>query len=244
MVKKIAPFAFVLIANLWIWKIFSINIPEALIVIAVSILLWLSIISNRGRYFLIAALAFALLLFLDYKTSSKNSLTFLNDNEQMHLLERLKAYPPVYFKLGSKIIWIPAANWLEQRKETLVFYKLEENFSELIDPNLYFFANHPRERVGAQEFEKFPYILLPFLIFGLLSINKKNLKVFLLAASPLVLNSIIGNSNPAGPFALFPLIVVSVSLGIAPFISKKVFYIPFTVLFILVFIQTLSYAQY
>lgn len=244
MIKKFAPFIFVLLGNLWIWKIFGISIPLALVVIISSTLLWLSIIDGQKKYWLIALCAFAVLLFFDYKTSSVNSLTFLNDDEQIHLWERLTAYPPIKINLGSKIIWIPAANWLEQRKETLIFYKLEENLSEIIDPNLYFFANHPRERVGATEFEKFPYILLPFFLIGLLSINKKNSKVFLLAASPFALNSFIGNSNPAGPAALFPLIAISTSLGLSKIFSKKAILIPFFILFIFVFIQTLSYAQY
>ena len=244
MVKKIAPFVLVLFFNLWIWKIFSFSFIVGIVVLASTIFLWLSVSLKKGVYFGISIVLFILLLSLDWKTSSKNSLTFLNDNEKILLEERLRAYPPVGIKIGSKMLYIPAGNWLEQRKETRSFYKLGANLSEIIDPNLYFFANHPRERVGAVEYEKFPFILMPFFILGLLSINKKNAKVFLLSTTPFVLNSIIGNSNPMGPFALFPLIVVTTSLGLSPVFEKKIFYIPGLFLFFLIFIQTIAYATY
>jgi len=244
MIKKIAPLLIVMALNLWIWKIFSISIPIALVVGGATVLLWLSIATTEKKFFFAAIGIFVVLLFLNYKTSSKNSLTFLNSSEKFHLLERLRAYPPTKISLGSKVLYIPMANWMEQRKETLVFYKLEGNLSEIIDPNLYFFANHPRERVGAKEFEKFPYIMLPLFVIGLLSINRKNAKVFLLASSPFLLYAVIGNSNPMGPLALFPLITVSITLGLALVIPNKKVFIPGIILFILTIIQTISYEKF
>ena len=209
-----------------------------------SIFLWLGFQENKKFYFYISTVLFSLLLFFQWKTSFITSLTYRNDNEKVIQQEWLKAYPPIYIKIDGKTIWIPIAHWLEQRKEFLVFYKLEENFSEVVDPNLFFFTNHPRERVGVREFEKFPYILLPIFIVGLFSIKKKNLKDVLLGLSPVVLISFIGNSNPMGPFALFPFFAAIISIGLAPNFSKKQFLIPFVALFILVFIQSFAYAKY
>ncbi len=211
------------------------SIPLGLIIIATSIAIWLGIKTNKKIYFYLSIIFVAILLLLQWKTSSKNSLTFLNDNEKLNQIVRLRAYPPSN---------IPIANWLELRKETLALYKIEANISEVVDPNLYFFANHPRERVGVIEYEKFPYILLPVFIIGLLSLKRQNLKYILLSTSPIVLNSIIGNSNPVGPFTLFPFFATTISLGLIPIFSKKIFLIPFLILFTLVFIQIYAYSKY
>lgn len=54
-----------------------------------------------------------------------------------------------------------------ENKLTLSLYKYQKNFFQGLDPNYYFFANHPRERAGIKETEKFFWIfLIPFL-FGL-----------------------------------------------------------------------------
>jgi len=226
--KKLFPLLFVLIMNLWIWKIFSFNILIGIFVILTSFSLYYKKIG-------LSLLLIIILLFFQYKTSSKNSLTFLNDNEKLQQEVRLRGYPPSN---------IPIANWLENRKESLVFYKVEANFSEVVDPNLYFFANHPRERVGVVEYEKFAYILLPFFVLGLLLLKKEDLPTLLLSLSPFILISIIGNSNPVGPFSLFPFLVTYISLGLAPVFAQKKYLFIFLLLFALVFIQTLAYAKY
>ena len=94
------------------------------------------------------------------------SLTLLN-NDQIRIKDmRLKSYPPVYLTFDTKTLWIPVAHWFEERKESIAFFRILKNVSETVDLNLYFFANHPRERVGYNEFEKFPYIFIPaFLAF-------------------------------------------------------------------------------
>lgn len=245
--KKWAVLVFILIANLWIWKMFSTNPIVAIATIFTTIALYLSVISNKRNFFILFAAAMAILLLIEWKTSSTNSLTYLNENEKMLLTERMHAYPPVGVNFAGRTLWIPAANWLEQRKEILVFYKLKANLSELVDPNLYFYANHPRERVGVIEYEKFPYILLPIFVVGIFAFRKKDIKSAILGLSPLVLNSIIGNSNPSGPFALFPIVAVTISLGtitVLPILIKKKLLIPAVIIFTLVFIQTISYAKY
>lgn len=233
--KKLIPLIFVLIFNLWIWKIFSFSFLIGTLTVLASLSLYLSLQTNKKKYLYILILLFVFLLFFQYKTSSKNSLTFLNDNEKLQQQIRLRGYPP------SRI---PIANWLENRKETLIFYKLEANISEVVDPNLYFFANHPRERVGVVEYEKFAYILIPFFILGLFSIKKKNIKTLLISISPFVLISVIGNSNPVGPFSLFPFLSSFTGIGLIPVFSKRKYLIPFLIIFALVFIQTLAYAKY
>lgn len=235
MVRKLFPLGFVTIFNLWLWKILDFNLLMGILVIITSIFLWLSFSVGKKYFFYIALGLFILLIFAQWQTSYKTPITYLNENEKLIQQTRLRAYPPLFYK-------IPVANWLEQRKEAIFFYKLEENFSEAIDPNLYFFANHPRERIGVVEFEKFPYILLPVFILGLFSLQKKDGNNILLGLSPLVLISIVGNSNPAGPFALFPFFAVTISRGLEHLLAKKKLLIYGLAAFVLVFIQIFAYA--
>lgn len=59
----------------------------------------------------------------------------------------------------------------------LVFYldKYEENFFQGLDLNFYFFANHPRERVGVVEKEIFFWFWLPLFLVGIVTSFKKSL---------------------------------------------------------------------
>lgn len=143
------------------------------------------------------------------------SLTKLS-NEDVRIKDmRLKSYPPVYLNIGSKTYWIPAAHWLEERKESIIITRIVNNISENIDINLYFFAGHPRERIGVNEFEKFPYIfLVPFLVGLYDNLNKRKILLFFIGLLiPLALLSVIGNKNQLGPVILFPLFVLLIGYG-------------------------------
>lgn len=243
MKRKSLALIFVLAFNFWIWKIFALNIFAGTITLLTTIFLWADIEERNDKYFYLAAFFLVLLVFFQYRTSSINSLTFLNTSEKVNQQLRLRAYPPVSIKILGKTIWIPLANWFELRPETVAVYKLGDNLGENLDPNLFFFANHPRERVGVREFEKFPYILLLPFVIGLLSFKKKYTRDVVLSLSPLVLLAIIGNSNPAGPFVLFPFIAITTALGLVPIFAKKKYAIIFLIAFVLVFLQVASYGR-
>jgi hypothetical protein len=204
--------------------------------------------SKKGFIFL-----FLLLLFFQWKTTEKTSLTVLTNSDIMVRDMRLNEYPPVKISLVGKTVWIPIAHWLEGRRESIAFYRMLNNFSEVVDPNLYFFANHPRERVGITEFEKFPYLLLPFFVYGLVAIISKrkfnkNLKISFFA--PILLLTFIGNKNNLGPFSLFPFIVVVCTLGLNQISEvafkkhkahKKQTFLGFLIIYFLILIQQIAY---
>jgi hypothetical protein len=233
--RKILPLIFVLIFNLWLVRIFRFNVFIGIAAIIGSVFIYLSIQRGTNKYLYFSGFCIFVLMFFQYKTSSVNSLVFLNENEKIEQQQRMRGYPKSLYRF---------ANWLEQRKEALIFYKIEENFSEIADPNLYFLANHPRERIGIVEYEKMPYIFLPFFIIGILSINKTGVNILLLSISPVILLSLIGNSNPIGPFSLFPLLVAYIAKGLEPVFKNKKYFIAFILIFCLVFIQTVSYATF
>ena len=192
----------VLFGNLWIWRIFSFNFLLGVLILFTSLALY-------KNYKISFVFLIALLLFFQFKTTEISSLTLLSNDDIRVKDMRLKEYPYSLTRVG----W-----WLEGRKETIAFFRILKNFSEVIDPNLYFFANHPRERVGYVEFEKFPYIFLPFFIWGLFSsvkkLSKNYLVTFLPFVLPIILISFTGLKNSLGPFSLFPWIVTITAIGI------------------------------
>jgi hypothetical protein len=225
---NLAIFGLVLFGNIWIWRIFSFNIFLGLLVLATSVFLYLS-----KRIFLVLLI---LLLVFQWRTTSKTSLVDLSNDEIRIQHIRLKEYPGSLNFLG---------NWFEERKEFRALVRINRNFFETIDPNLYFFANHPRERVGITEFEKFPYIFLPFFIYGLfLSVKKhRELALILSFALPIFLISLIGHKNPLGPFAMFPFISFVCALGLGK-VYQPSLKIGGLIIFVLVLLQTIAYAIY
>jgi hypothetical protein len=148
------------------------------------------------------------------------------------------------------------AHWLEQRPETLSLYRIQSNLKEVLSPNYYFFANHPNERVGVREHEKFPYLLLPFFILGLFSLdyrkNKAVIAFFIFA--PILLVALAGTYFDIEPISLYPVIAVSSVLGIehgwkriAKLIPKrfKIIIVGISIfLYVLVFIQSVFFDRF
>lgn len=204
---------FVLLANFWIWRILFNSVPLGLLVLASSIFLYLSFKRSSKKYFFTFLILFSLLMIFQWKTTSQVSLVELSNDEQRVQQMRLKEYPPTR---------VPIAHWFEGREESIAFFRILENFSETIDPNLYFFANHPRERVGVNEFEKFPYIFLPLFFYGLVLLvaERRKLVLGMSFILPIVLISIIGHKNQLGPFSLFPFLVLSTTHGLCKVLKK------------------------
>lgn len=208
-----APFLLVLFGNLWIWRIFSTNILIGLTTVFSSLFLYQSVRSNKSKKLLV--FFFLILLFFQYKNTRILPLTYLNEQEKVLQLRRLNEHPPVKLSLGSKSIWIPTAYWLEKRAEILIFYRMQKNLKEVLSPNLYFFANHPNERVGIKEYEKFPYILLPFFVVGLLGLNfRRNITFGILLFATIFLLAIIGSDGGAEPISIFPFIAIASVRGL------------------------------
>jgi len=213
-----------LFVNLWIYKIFAANFLIGILVLLAAILLL-----KNNRLFL---LLFIPILFFQIQTTNKTSLTAISNDDRRVIDMRLRAYPYKFLRFGY---------WLEERKESIIFNRVATNLFENIDPNLYFFSNHPRQRVGTREFEKFPYILLPFFLLGLFNFVSKKNKLFWIISFfvPLIILSIIGNKNNLGTFSLFPFFVVSINEGLKKLQSKHLKI--FIIVLVLVLIQIISY---
>lgn len=213
-----------LFANLWIYKVFAVNFILGILILLATILL-----IKRSKFFLL--FLFPILVF-QVQTTNKTSLTEISNDDRRIIDMRLRSYPYKFLRLGY---------WLEERKESIMFNRVTTDLFENLDPNLYFFANSPRQRVGIKEFEKFPYIILPFFLLGVFELVSKRNKLFWLISFliPLAILSIIGNKDNLGPFSLFPFFVVSINEGLKKLQTKysKIF----IVVLILVLVQIISY---
>ena len=247
-------FSLILFANLWIWRITSYNFFLGTLVILCAVFLYACIQNESDRkYSKVLIILFILLTFFQWRTTERASLTVLTNSDIQVRDMRLNEYPPVKISLAGKTVWIPIAHWFEGRVESIAFFRLLRNFSEVIDPNLYFFANHPRERVGVSEFEKFPYLLLPFFIYGLVTIiSKHKFKKELVISFfiPLILVAIIGGKNSLSIFSLFPFVFTMSVHGLNrvwDIVSKKhkthrkQIASGFLIIYFLVLIQQISY---
>lgn len=86
-----------------------------------------------------------------------------------------------------------------------------ENLATLLDPNFYFFANHPHERVGIVEQERFWFGLLPFFVLGMLLLGQKRWFVVGLVLAVLS-GTVLGLG--VGPYLLYPFIILAIIRGL------------------------------
>lgn len=241
--------AFISLFNFWIWRIFSTNFALGLILFISSIIFYFSVLKNSLRVFIFLLVPFLIILFYQYKLTENYDLTYLDNDEQRVQAQRLKEYPLIHLQMLNKNLWIKGENFFEKRKEFLIFMRMNSNFIENLDINRYFFGGYPRQMALKVDFEKFPFIFLPFFILGvLISIKKKNIRIFLPIAISFLLSSYIGNKNKLGLFSLFPFFILFITLGVQKFYQfmrgrgwGKIFIITFTIFTLFAFFQQIIY---
>jgi len=187
------------LTNPWIWKILTTNIFIGILLLITTYSLY-----QRKKYFWL--LLFFLLL-AQLKITPRANLIYRDNDDQRIVQMRLRAYPYDLTRVGHII---------EERNELISIFRIRENIFQNLDINHFFFAGFPRQTVGISEFEKFPFILLPFFVAGLVSLIKERKVDSLYLGSffiPLAILGIIGNRSLMGPFSLFPFFVVSITAG-------------------------------
>ncbi len=111
---------------------------------------------------------------------------------------------------------------ISQNKAVLVLEKFLTNAYQYLDWNYYFFATHPRERVGVAEIEKLPWWLLPFFVLGLWRLPKDKgllIKISGWFLGGVFLLSIFGLTDNLSSFILLPPIVVVIAYGVKGFLD-------------------------
>jgi hypothetical protein len=191
------------------------------------------------RIFLLAIFAATLLVEL----SNFKLVDFTLTNDEIRVRdERLSMYPPEQLKAGY---------YLDQRQEVVASRKIINNVLSEFDLNRYFFAGHPRERVGVREYEKFPYIFLPIFLTGVYAAIRDKKYILGLFIVPVFVNALNASNSFLNNISLIPFIIVTIYLGAVYFIKaleknkyKKYLYISFGVLLALVILQIIGYEIY
>lgn len=242
----------ILFGNVWIWRIFKQNFFIFLLLIIFTILLYVAI---RQRITLIKTILFFILLItiivFQYKTTTRQSLSILDNDEQRVQQIRLQAY--VYDPDLIKIIFFRfKLRDFYEGSLNIVITRLQRNFFETIDLNIYFFGGHPRGRVWSNDFEKFSFILLPLFLIGLLTYRIKQKLLSTIIITCIFVLTLIGHKNNLGPFLLLPFLVLYISFGAYTILNytKKFHKIPqryFLIIILLTFllslIQSIAYAS-
>ena len=137
-----------------------------------------------------------LLVVLQVFFSPHQSLFFQSEVNRIEIRQRMHDYPPSLYRL---------ANILEQRPESLLFYRLQNNFFNILDIN------------------SIPYILIPCIIIVIFyQIKVKNLMYFVIPVFiPLLTLTILGPDQPRGNFCLYPFLIISVIYGFIGLVKKK-----------------------
>lgn len=199
---------FLTLSNFWIYKIFSLNFLIGFSVFVITTVIGL----GSNRRFFIAAMLF--LTILQIQTTSIKDLSILDNDEQRVQSERSRSYPLTYIDFKFRVLWLKPVEWIEQNKFIIALSRIEENLFESLDLNYYFFGGFPRNMPS--DFEKFPFILLPFFLAGVFRFVyiRKYFDLALLFFLPVILLSLVGFDNRYGFFILFPFIIFSSMEGI------------------------------
>lgn len=204
------------VSNYWFWQIINFNIILSFALLIIELILFRAVIqkSDRKNMRVLSFVVIFILLvsggILIKKNIDKN--LFVNSPTEVSLYNQRHGY----FSEGLGFIF--------NNKVTQHYYtdldrglgKYATNVSYVIDPNLYFFRSHPREKAGIDEYDKYSPFVLPLFIIGTL-ILIANFKEYLLLILYFVLSVLItGFITPGfklGPVLMFPFVNIILYLG-------------------------------
>lgn len=192
------------LGNFWLYQLLIDNVFFGLLLLLESILLFLAALPESSKKIQVAvftALA-GLSLFL-LVTSFNKEIFYVSDFEKMVQKNRGE-----YFGAELGRIYGNRAGIFYFDKIRPVASKISGNFASNLDFAKYFLSKNTEER-------RYPVILLPLFLFGLLRLITANQKVpvlyFLFA---LAVNSLVGINGKTGPILLFPFFNFCIALGI------------------------------
>jgi hypothetical protein len=109
-----------------------------------------------------------------------------------------------------------------ENKANFVLTKYKKNLFQVLDPNYYFFASHPRERAGVNEIKKFPWVSLFLFLPGvyLLVKNKESLILFFSLSLVFLISFFEKIDQPS--FFVCPFVVYAASYPILEILNKKI----------------------
>lgn len=226
---KLVLFIFITFINFWWLPIFRDNLWYGLLLVMLTFFLFttsatnLFVVSSKSfaiprLLIIVFGLLFIILSVLLIKDHFDNTIEIVSPTEKKIQLQRHGLYANgleiLFTNRFSQNFYI---NW------SLPIAKYLRNISYSIDPNLYFFSSHPREKSGIDEFEKYSPFLLPLFVIGLLihtlSLSKyKFLTIYLLAS--IFVTGFLSPYFKLGPILLFPYINIVTALAIIAVLKR------------------------
>lgn len=224
--KNFENYIFLLIltaANYWVWQIFSNNLILGIILLVIELELFILITQKDLKRNYVIALSISVLLLLALNaillrdkfdqillTTSPTEVNIL-DERHGYLAEGLgKIFTNRYVLHYYKDYSMATGKYLRN-----VFYSL--------DPNLYFFRSHPREKAGIDEYNKYSPIVLPLFVIGVLflTVHFRKYKFLIIYSIPAILfTGFISPNYKLGPLLMFPLVNIILYLGLIAVIPK------------------------
>ncbi|MBU1000123.1 hypothetical protein KKE78_01845 [Patescibacteria group bacterium] len=220
MKKFILAHLLVIILNSWWWTVIQRNFWVGLLVFVLSFVAFIYFWQNKSRKLFLLLLTLTTVLF--FITVRKAFDESIFRNSALDIQQYNKRHEFYANDLGK----------IYKNKFTLTYFKeynlpitkLQSNFFVNLDPNLYFFESHPRERLGVEEFKKYSPIFLPFFLVGIIfSIYVLSLDILIYSISIMIISSIISPSYNLGPILFFPVVNYLITIGII-LILKRVRY--------------------
>lgn len=210
------PYTFLVLiiaVNPWTLKILDRNVLILILVVAATICLYL-VDQKFPKSKVLSAIFFTLLLLFQYQDTQVTSLNLLDNDEQRVQSLRKSSYTSDFHYVRLLIYKLNLRDYLEGDLNT-ISSRLQRNFFETIDPNIYFFAGHPRERVWAKDFEKFYFVfIIPFFIGLYKFLQQKNFFLKTVSILIILFLTLIGHKNNLGPFILYPIFTTIIYYGL------------------------------
>lgn len=201
----------------WFEKISTSSFINALLVFLLALLLSTYVYFKNGKLLFVFIIIVFSLSFVNL-FHEKKIQTFSSTTTEMDILNKRYDY---YVQKFGKIYANRCTHFYHFKLEPKV-NKYLSNLFQLIDPNYYFYASHPREMSVANEFEKFSYLLIPFFFVGICRITKKHKEVVALFLFSLIISSFYSINYDSGAILLVPFIVVFVAYGTNVCVEKLI----------------------
>ena len=218
---KLIVFILITFANFWWILILKENFLYGLLLILITFILFFASFNvfSGLKLSVIMGVLFVILSTLLIKNHFDYTLKTLSPTDEKIQTQRHGVYAD-----GLGILFTNKLSQNFYKNWSMSLGKYLRNISYSVDPNLYFFSSHPREKSGIDEFEKYSPFLLPIFIIGVLihalSFGKiKALTAYLLAS--IIITGFISPYFKLGPILLFPYISIVIALGAASVIKKN-----------------------
>ncbi|OGM77396.1 hypothetical protein A2188_00610 [Candidatus Woesebacteria bacterium RIFOXYA1_FULL_43_9] len=199
----------VTVGNWWFWRMVRFDLVVASLCLLLSLLLLSAVDNNSfGKKVRLMGFLFVLLVAISLFKGSDRGL-FITQPLENDLIEKRHEYFAkefgVFYKNRIGIFYL--------KKFNPIFFRLQKNFFANLDIGLYFFSSHPRERVGVDEFAKYPAILLPVFMIGFIFVLRKRQFLLLLLLLAGLVSIFLHPVYNLGPVLFFPLINTVIFFG-------------------------------